>query len=176
MAFRPITRRSRPVIAKTETLSFFYLEQPWARRVEEVCLGWVGTPYKLGRCVKQRYVDCIHFGAAVLDELYGICHSKDLKSLPPDACIHNRRGVQKALRSLLEAYPSHRRVRDGSLEAGDLVVTGPQQGGPSHLLIASRRGVLWEASRTGVRASGYGIFSLERLVAVYRAQDKHLWK
>lgn len=163
------------MIAKTQILQFRYEERPWTRRVEEVCRSWSGTPYKLGRCVKQRYVDCIHFGAAVLDELYGINHSKDLRSLPPDACIHNRRGVQKALRALLEAYPSHRRVRDGSLEAGDLVVTGPQQGGPSHLLVASRRGVLWEASSHGVRASGYGIFTVERLVAVFRAQDKHLW-
>jgi hypothetical protein len=161
--------------ARTQVLHFDYVERPWSLRVEAVCRSWAGTPYKLGRCVKQRYVDCIHLGAAVLDELYGIDHSKNLKSLPPDACIHNRPGVQKALRSLLRSYPSHRRVRDATLEAGDLVITGPLAGGPSHLLIASRRGALWEASPAGVRTVGYGILSTERLVAVYRAGDKNLW-
>lgn len=157
-------------------LPFTYREQPWAAKVERVCLGWAGTPYKLNKCVKGRYVDCIHFAAAVLDELYGTSHSKDLKSLPGDACVHNRKGIASALRALLRAYPIYR-VRDNSIEAGDLVVFGhkSERSGPSHLLVASKRSVLWEGTQPRVRASGYGIACAEKLIAVYRAQDKHLW-
>ncbi len=164
------------MVVETRILPFHYVERPWAARVEHVCRGWAGTPYKLNGCLRGRYVDCIHLGAAVLDELFGTAHSKNLQSLPPDACVHNRRGVQKALRWLLRCYPCAR-VRDGSLEAGDLVVFGhaSQSSGPSHLLIASVRGVLWEAARPRVRAIGYGISQLERLLAVYRVENKHLW-
>lgn len=157
-------------------LPFVYRDQPWASKVERVCLSWAGTPYKLNKCTKGRYVDCLHFAAAVLDELYGVDHSKNLKSLPGDACIHNRSGIASALRTLLRTYPI-KRVRDNSIEAGDLVVFGhaSEKSGPSHLLVASRRSVLWEGTRPRVRASGYGILNLEKLVAVYRATDKHLW-
>ena len=161
---------------KVNILPLTYRDQPWAAKVERVCLSWAGTPYKLNKCTKGRYVDCLHFAAAVLDELYGTEHSRNLKSLPGDACIHNRKGIAVALRALLRSYPI-KRVRDGSVEAGDLVVFGhaSERSGPSHLLVASRRSVLWEGTRPRVRASGYGILDTEKLVAIYRATDKHLW-
>jgi len=160
----------------TVILPFTFDPKPWDQAVETVCQSWVGTPYKLNRCVKgaRGGVDCVHFVAAVLDELYGIEFSKNLKSLPPDACVHNRRGVMKAGRALLEAYPSHARVEDGTVQAGDLVLTGPVSDTPttSHLLIAGKKGKLWQCSNVGVNFTGYGMPSSEMLVGIYRASDK----
>lgn len=171
------TQPSRSVIPRTVILNFTYLPSPWERRVEEVCSYWVGTPYRLNMCHPGEGVDCIHYGAAVLDRLYGTEHSKNLQSLPPDACVHNRKGVEKATRALLKSYPAMKRVEDGTIEAGDLVITGPVGEHPtaSHLLIAGKRAKLWQASKGGVNFTGYGILDCEMLVAVYRAGDKDKW-
>ena len=163
--------------SRTTVLQFAYKDRPWALRVDDICWSWERTPYKLNACKKKAGVDCIHFVAAVLDELYGVEHSKNLKSLPPDACVHNKEGVLAAGRALFEAYP-HQRVEDKSIEAGDLVLLGPPSTKTtSHLLIASTHGRLWQSTKTplGVLVSGYGINEDQMLVAVYRATDKEKW-
>lgn len=163
-------------MTSTVNLSFAFRTQPWDAKVEEVCESWKGTPYKLNGCSREG-IDCLHFVATVLDQLYGVRHSKNLKSLPPDACVHNKQGVMKAGRALFSAYPEHRRVLDGSLEAGDLVLTGPISDTPttSHLMIAGKRGKLWQCNSFGVGFTGYGIPSSEMLVAVYRSFEKVRW-
>lgn len=164
-------------MAKLITLPFEFTANPWDDRVETVCRGWVGTPYVLNRCEKGIGVDCMHYVAACLDELYGVEHSKNLRSLPPDACVHNKLGVVKAGKALLKAYPSHSRVEDWTLESGDLVILGPHSQTPTaaHLLIAGKRGKLWQTNSFGVCFTGYGHDSSEMVVAVYRASDKNLW-
>lgn len=158
-------------------LGLVFAPNPWDARVDAVCQTWKGTPYKLNKCLKGIGSDCIHFVAAVLDELYGLEHSKNLKSLPPDACVHNKKGVMKAGRALLQAYPTHERVEDGTIEAGDLLLTGPVSDTPttSHLLIAGSRGKLWQCNAAGVHFTGYGIPDSEMRVGLYRASDKELW-
>lgn len=147
--------------------------------VERVCSAWEGTPYRHGQCARGIGVDCIHFGAAVLDELYGSRYSRDLRSLPPDACVHNRRGVEIAMRSLLRAYPAIERVEDGSVEPGDLLVFSPLLHGapaaPAHLMVAGGHGRLWHASHPRVCFTGYFMSTQEALLAVYRAADKDKW-
>lgn len=164
------------MIVRHSAAPLHYLRSPWETAVEAACAAWEGTPYKLNKCTRGRYVDCIHFAAAVLDTLFGTSHSRGLQSLPPDACIHNRRGVEVALRALLRAYPQHR-VRDGSVEAGDLVIWGRAslRSGPSHLLVASLPNKLWHATPPSVAFSGYSIPDTHRLLAVYRSKNKHLW-
>lgn len=162
-----------PVIAKTHTLPLRYLPSAWENTVQTVCLRWKGTRYKHNGKTRGRSVDCLHFAAGVLDELFGTEHSRDLQSLPPDACVHNREGVRIAVRALLSTYPC-RRIRDMSVEAGDLVIVG--RTGPEHLMVASKRGVLWEASPPNVRMTGYGLPDSYSLIAVYRAKEKEVWK
>lgn len=164
------------MIARLSLAPLSYLPSPWAAKVERACAEWAGTPYRLNKCTRGRYVDCLHFAAAVLDSLFGTDHSRGLKSLPPDACIHNRRGVEAALRALLRTYP-HRRIKDGSVEAGDLVIWGraSERSGPSHLLVASLQSKLWHAARPAVCFCGYMIPDSHRLLAVYRSEEKHLW-
>lgn len=164
-------------MARTLILNFLYRDTPWMSKVEDACARWEKTPYKLNFCQKGVGVDCIHFVAAILDEMYGQAHSKNLRSLPPDACVHNRVGVHKAGKALFKAYPAIEKVMDGTLEAGDLVITGPRSETPTagHLMIAGKRGKLWQSISTGVCFSGYGILDTEMLVSVYRASDKTKW-
>lgn len=147
--------------------------------MEAACSAWLGTPYLHGRCARGIGVDCIHFGAAVLDELYGVHHSKNLQSLPPDACVHNKKGVQAALRAMLKAYPSIRRADDGVFEPGDLLVLGPvvrgERAEAAHLMVAGKRGRLWHATPPQVCFTGYVLSDNEELLAVYRSSDKEVW-
>lgn len=164
------------MIVKHSQAPLAYVRSPWEDKVEAACSSWGGTPYKLNKCLQGRYVDCLHFAAAVLDLLFGASHSKNLQSLPPDACVHNRRGVESALRALLRAYPQTR-IQDGTVEAGDLVVWGrrTQKSGPSHILVASTKSKLWHATPPAVAFCGYSVPDSHRLLAVYRSKHKHLW-
>lgn len=178
MASLPTTLRWSLVVGSLSHLRLRFQTSDFDSLVDEVCSSWEGTRYQHGKCAKGIAVDCIHFGAAVLDELYGMENSKNLRSLPPDACVHNRRGVEIATRSLLRAYPM-RRVEDSSLEAGDLLILGPWvEGRPAaagHLMVAGSCGTLWHATVPKVVKTGYSIPSTEALLAVYRAQDKDKW-
>lgn len=177
MGSLPTTQSSKSGMTKTLILPFQFVETEHAKKVESLCRIWKGTPYRLNDCTPGVGVDCIHFVAAILDSLYGERHSKNLKSLPPDACVHNKLGVLKAGRALFAAYPGMERVEDSTLEAGDLVATGPAQKEPTvgHLMIAGGPGKLWQAISVGVCFTGYGIPDNQMLVAVYRATDKYKW-
>jgi len=148
----------------------------WDDAVHRICLSWEGTPYRLNGCVKKGGVDCLHFAAAVLDELYGSEHSKELKSLPTDACIHNKVGVMVAARALFERYPVER-ITEGIVESGDLVLLGrsDQLDTTQHLLVAGWRGMLWHADSPRVHATGMNAPPHLKLVCVYRAEDKENW-
>jgi hypothetical protein len=164
------------VTVRTKVLDLDYLPSIHEDTVHTVCESWKGTPYKLNGKYKGKGVDCLHFAAGVLDELYGTTHSSNLISLPPDACVHNREGIEVATRALFRAYPVVR-VVNGTIEAGDLLVTSisPDKRSPSHLRVASKRGMLWEAVHPTVMLSGFCIFDTETVVAVFRATNKYLW-
>ena len=149
----------------------------WDSRVESICESWEGTPYRLNRGRRGLGVDCLHFGASVLDELYGIKHSKDLNSLPPDACVHNRKGVIVAARALFSKYPAMERVQDSFVEAGDLVCLGKADtlNSTQHLMVAGRPGKLWHATIPHVHSIGIMIPLDLKLVCIYRASDKEKW-
>lgn len=177
MASRPTTRRSRSPVGSV--LPVLFRDHAVVDLVEQACSVWEGTPYQHGQCSLHYGVDCIHFGAAVLDALYGVRHSKNLRSLPPDACVHNRKGVQKALKLMLETYPGIRRSDDGFIEPGDLLVLGPVVSGEraeaAHLMVVGQRGRLWHATPPRVCFTGYVISDHEELLAVYRSSDKEVW-
>lgn len=166
-------------MSRTQILHLRYIPTLTECWVEEACARWEGTPYMHGRCVIGRGVDCIHFAAAVLDELYGSAHAKLLQSLPADACVHNRRGVELATRAMLRAYPNISRVTDGTVEAGDLVILSPvvhgQPAAAGHLLVAGGQGRLWHANPPRVSCTGYGISDTQALLCVYRSHDKEKW-
>lgn len=166
------------MISCTVPLRFEFRPAPWGERVEAVCRSWENTPYLEGQCLKGKAADCVHFFSAVMDELYGTDRTSLLRRVRGDTSLHNKEAVVRAMRAILKTYTGQNEVTDGSLEPGDVVVTGPANGGPGHVMVAGgRRGVLWHCTRqTGVQQTGYGILTLEKLFAVYRACDKDTWK
>lgn len=157
-------------------MALLFRPTKWDEKVEQVCQAWEGTPYKLNRSVKGVGVDCLHFAASVLDALYGEKHSKNLNSLPPDACVHNRAGVISAGRALLQAYDVQR-VEDRTIEAGDLVLFGRSSGVDTtqHLMVAGSSGRLWHATTPRVHFTGLVVPGNLKFVCVYRATDKDKW-
>lgn len=115
----------------------------------------------------------------VLDELYGREHIP-LPRLPADVSLHDPARARAAMRLILEAYPDHERVTDGSLEPADVVVVGPPgRHGPSpgHVLLAGfEPNTLWHAVAPGVCFTGVTFDStVTQLVAVYRLLDRERW-
>ncbi len=165
------------MITKTRTLPLQFRPQPWGKRVDGIADVWVGTPYMEG-CRTTRGIDCVNFGCMILDMLYGYQRTKAIEMIRGDACLHNKRGVVRAMRAILSTYPAHDRVRDGSLEPADILVAGPVGGGPGHMLVAGGRpGILWHCTRqSGVCGTGYGLDSSMTLFAVYRANDRSSWR
>lgn len=158
-------------------LPFRYRPSPHTDRVEAVCSSWVGTSYGHNRRTKGVRVDCVHFVAGVLDELFGAPRSSGLNSLMPDACVHDQEAVIDMLRVWLRLY-RHHRVRDGSLEAGDVVFLRPAlaRSSVSHVLIAGDCSKLWHStSGPGVCFSGYVPPEGLQLRAVFRSAEKSKW-
>jgi hypothetical protein len=70
-------------------------------------------------------------------------------------------------------------VRDGSLEPGDWVVTGPAGGGPGHaMVVGPRPNTLWHCNRgPGVCWTGIGLAMNDQAIhRVYRFLDRNRWQ
>ena len=158
-------------------LDFRFREMPWGRLVDMVGGYWLGTPYKENARAPGRGVDCVRFTCAILDSLYGDQRSVRLPRRRGEMSLHNRAGMFKAMRLILGLYPNHRRVVNRSLEPGDILVCGPENGGPGHAMVAGgRQGVIWHCSRPGgVERVGYSIPRGHKLFAVFRCTDRDGW-
>ena len=120
-------------------------------------------------------VDCVRFGACVLDELYGdgMAGASIMPEIPQDAAWHNRRAVMRVVRLFQRIYPVTK-VVDDVVEPGDVVIVGPRAGGPAHVLIAGVR-QLWHAIMPAVAPTGLTFSRDMRLFRIYRPQEKHRW-
>lgn len=145
-------------------------------RLGEVLRSWDRTPYHAGWAAKGQGVDCVRFVCAVLDELHGT--RTPLSTLPPDASLHDARGSAAALRTIRALFPEHETVRSGPLQPGDVLVTGPSDGGPGHAMIAGPlRNSLWHSTGRGVQRTGlrYAGLTHNRLFRIYRHRNKLEW-
>lgn len=120
-------------------------------RIDEVLLSWLGTRYRVGSRSKGRFVDCVNFATAFLDEMRGIPTPEPVRALRGDACLHSEESCRAAMRTLLRSYGPYTEVKDGTLEPGDIIVEGPEEGGPGHVLVASTK------SNVVVHASSYKV-------------------
>lgn len=158
---------------KTRILRISWEPSPWDQKIEQLCANWANVPYRENGKTRSG-IDCVHFGASIMDELQGTSHAKFLQSLPPDACVHNRAGVERCVRALLKACPSRRLGRGEPVQAGDWLVTGPAGAEAGHLfVVGGRPAVLWHASPPRVAFTGYGIPETDSLVAVFRALERN---
>lgn len=132
---------------------------------------WEGTPYVLGSQAPGRSggTDCVRFMAAVLDRLFW--KRTAIETLPQDQALHDRAGAIAAMLSIRKLYMPNRVVRDGTLEPGDVLVLGPRNGGPGHVMIAGADRFLWHAEGPGGEVVRTGLSSPLKLFRVYRASS-----
>lgn len=138
---------------------------------------WQGTPYRAGQQVRGMGVDCVRFVAAVLDELRGT--TTPIETLPNDASMHTREGAIASMLNIKRAFMPCELVGDNSLEPGDVLVTGPRDGGPGHaLIVGDQMNVLWESSNTGVRRVGKSALARNgyELFYAYRLANRDTWR
>jgi len=150
---------------------------PWVARLGGILRSWEDTPYSAGQQCKgpKGGVDCIRFGCAVLDELY----RRPETDLPPraaDASMHDREGAFSVMREIMRRYPDHVAVTNGMVEPGDILVVGPTEGGPGHMmLVGHSRNTVWQASASKVHFTGLYLPASATLFRVYRMVDRDQW-
>ena len=147
-------------------------------KLEEVLASWQGTRYWPGQCSKGVGVDCVRFVCSVIDELSGKSHEEEVSTLPQDSAMHNRAGAIATMRTIKNRFRPIKKITDGSLEPGDIVVTGPVDGGPGHgMIVGPRKNEIWHATHTRVQRTGVSVISKgkDQIFAVYRCQDRDQW-
>lgn len=147
------------------------------RRLESILASWDGTRYMSGQQQRGVHADCIGFVFSVVDELYGR-PTPDRPTLPPDTAMHSREQALATIKALRTLYAPNTRVTDGSIEPGDIVVTGHKDGGPGHVMIVGPyRNTLWHCvNEIGVNQTGLGFADgFERIFGVYRFDDREKW-
>ncbi len=153
------------------------VSQAIAQRVDDVLECWRDTPYASGQQALGVGVDCVRFGAAVLDQLDGRVRVPP-ERLPQDIALHNRGEAMKAMRTFLRGYTPNNRVLDGFVEPGDIVVTGFSGGGPGHLqIIGGRSNTIWHATGSRVQMTGFGFRGngQQRIVGIFRFAERWRW-
>lgn len=145
-------------------------------RISEVLDSWLGTPYAAGQAAKGLAIDCVRFVAGVLDELN---HRKQQQlhylRLPSDLGMHNRREALRGLRLFRRAYEPNEMVNDFVIEPGDVLMTGPADGGPTHAEFAgTRRNTFYHATIDGVTVTGI-LKPVGTQFAVIRPMNKEEW-
>ena len=142
-------------------------------RIRCILESWEGTPYVAGWGAKQAGTDCVRFVSGVLDELYR--RDTELERLPQDASFHNKTLCQSALRKFLGRY-EHVEVENNVLQPGDIIIAGPNSGGPGHAMIAGWD-CLWHCdsssvTRTGLIMPNKGAYFFKK---AYRGYDRKGW-
>lgn len=145
-----------------------------AARIRDVLQSWKGTRYCAGQRAKGVAVDCVRFATACVDELFRVEHVP-LETLPPDAAFHAKKTAIRAMRRIRRLYEPMTRVVDDIVQPMDIVVTGPRNGGPGHMMLVGwRPNTMWETGTAAVREVGWTI--ADRVFRVYRLGERHAWR
>lgn len=152
-------------------------QKPIARGVAEALHreleSWEGTPYRPNHQRRGIGADCRSFVLGVLDKLYGI--ETDLKLLPTDAGLHDPETARSFLHQMARRW-SARKVLDGTVEPGDLIISKYPGCGPTHVTIAGPWPWYWHCDmKRGVERIAYDPGRLE-FEAIYRLPNKHVWE
>lgn len=146
-------------------------------RIERLLASWDGTKYMSGQQCKGVHADCIGFVFGHIDELY-YRPSPTRDVLPPDTSMHSRSSAIAAMHTLLRLYQPVSAVTDGTMEPGDVIVTGHTHGGPGHIwTVGGRRNTIWHCTNLwGVIQSGMGFaHEFQTIFGVYRFDDREKW-
>lgn len=142
-----------------------------------VLAEWDGTPYWPGQQARgpDGGVDCVRFVAAIIDRLKGT--ATPIETLPPDAAMHTRQKAIAAMLTILHALGPADLI-DGPLQPGDVVITGPVDGGPGHaMIVGPQKNTLWESAGSGVHRVGLGTLGRTgtKVHYCYRLRDRERW-
>ena len=146
------------------------------RRLERILGEWSGTPYHTSFVQKQHGVYCTAFVCRVLDDLYRRPKT-ELISIPDDISFHNREGAIAGLQWFMRQFPACEKITNNQVEPGDVLITGPEGGGPGHaIIIGPRRNTMWQASGTaGVHFTGLALPNIYKFYGAYRFTDRDTW-
>lgn len=151
----------------------------WLEELNKCVLSWKGTPHMDGQCMKGRGVDCVHFVAAVLDELEGTTTLVPKKAKLTG--VFSREESMKVCRAIARAHDHttlhHPKATD--IMPGDVLVVAAEPNGssPGHVMIAGvEDGSAWHVtSGSGVSMTGIGGYWKDVLM-VWRPTNKEQWK
>jgi len=140
-------------------------------RLGRILAEWDGTRYMAGSAAKRGGVDCVRFVCSVLDELQPAVRA-DLETLPEDAALHDRDAAIRGMRRIRSRYNAQV-VRGVDVEPGDVLASGPADGGPGHALIVGPHRTLWHStSGTGVARMGWSFANhIHKVFRVYRLNE-----
>lgn len=145
-------------------------------RIHKILLSWEGTPHMDGQQAKGLGVDCVRFVAGVLDELRGT-HTK-VNHLPPDTAFHARESCIRAFRQFMIGFNGYELAETDTMQPGDVMITGPANGGPGHAIFIGCDQSLWHAASDNVVRSSIDILNLSvyQYKTTLRVSDRVLWK
>lgn len=128
---------------------------------------WRGTPYRADQQAPGVGVDCVRFVCGVLDEVFG--QVTDARTLPQDVALHQPALARSAMKLIMELYSPFERVEGRSLVGGDVIVVGPKDGGPGHVMIVGPDPfTIWHATHPRVQTTGFSLPSTQKIFRVYR--------
>lgn len=144
-------------------------------RLEMILFSWKGTPYSPNKRVKKYGVDCIRFVTGVIDELCGIEHVP-CRTLPSDISFHDKATAMAGMKTFVRNY-DFVKVTTRLVQPGDVLITGPNNGGPGHGVLAGIvPNTLFESSfGVGVHQIGLSINDTYRLFGHYRQRNRNQW-
>jgi len=145
-------------------------------RLRKVLKSWEGTPYKLGDQRKGLGVDCIRFCCGVADEMFGYIRT-EIELLPQDMSMNQPSTAFATMRKLKTMYSPIGYIDiDDPLEPGDIIVAGPDNGGPGHLMfVGADKNTLWHASNQKVEWTGMSVPVGNTHFRSLRFKDKMKW-
>jgi cell wall-associated NlpC family hydrolase len=120
-------------------------------RLMQTLWKWEGTAYHLGMQECQVGVDCVRFVCAIADEMQGT--TTEVPKMMGDHSMHDPEGARAVFKFLMREFDA-RRVETTTLEPGDVVVCGPEGGGPGHAMIAGS-GMLYHATGRRVQTARF---------------------
>lgn len=124
---------------------------------------WRPTRYGIGQQCRGVAADCVRFVCGVLDDLSG--KQTPLRTLPPDTCFHDPELAHLGMQRVRQLYEPTIEIEDGTVQPGDVIVTGPRGTGPCHaLIVGPQRNTAWHCCAPMGRKGGVSVIGIR---AVY---------
>jgi hypothetical protein len=146
--------------------------------MDDVLATWEGTRYGSGQRCRGVLADCVGAIFGCIDDLDGRQRAQS-PSMPPDTALHDLSTSAEALAALRAIYDPVQSVRrDRGVQPFDILVVGPEGGGPSHaMLVGTAPGHLWHCTPgAGFHRGGWALGTgYEVLHGAFRIGDRWRW-